>query len=315
MLGVDSDRRTAGLWRTPVSYVVPLRRDSDSLISMLRTIISKEQVQVLLPLSTEDQSFYSNASIRDALAPVVMGIGSSSSIAIASDKLLTYQALKGVVPLPNFTVIQSSQNLRELLSKYSSAGLTCVVKRPVGTGSQGVKVVKAGGKSYEDIWRIDSTVIHSDDFCRDLDRYGLDERLMVTDFLPGRHVSVDCFRGGNGEFFGIAREEWSTSHGVGVGGRIIDSREAVEIAKAVSENIGLTYAFNVELKEDSDGRLKLLEINPRMGASVGISIRAGYDFPLMQVEYAMGQLFSRPKAVEYIEVRRTIERLYASANR
>ncbi len=315
VLGVDSDGRTAGLWRTPVSYVVPFRKDSDVLLSVLQEIIAKERVQLLLPLSTEDQSFYSNEKIKDALAPVVTGIGSSLSIAIASDKLRTYQALNGVVPLPDFTVVQSVQKLQDAVSKYSADGLTCVVKRPVGTGSQGVKVVRPGCKAYEDIWRIDGTVVYADDFCSDLDRCGLDERLMVTDFLPGRHVSVDCFRRDDGDFVGIAREEWNTSHGVGVGGRIIDCREAIAIAKAASERIGLTYAFNVELKEDSTGRLKLLEINPRMGASVGLSIRAGYDFPLMQAEYAMGRPSFRPKAVDSLEVRRTVERLYASTSR
>lgn len=69
--------------------------------------------------------------------------------------------------------------------------------------------------------------------------------------------------------------------------------EIVDPAQQLIETIGLTGVSEVEFRRDRDGRPKLMEINPRLSASVELAVRAGVDFPLLTYSWAAGDSLKR----------------------
>ena len=64
-----------------------------------------------------------------------------------------------------------------------------------------------------------------------------------------------------------------------------------DVARAAEElvdAIGLDGYCEVEFRRDAAGEAKLMEINPRLSASVEIAVRAGVDFPLLLYRWAAG---------------------------
>jgi carbamoyl-phosphate synthase large subunit len=65
--------------------------------------------------------------------------------------------------------------------------------------------------------------------------------------------------------------------------------EADRLARDIVTAVGLDYVVNVQLKQDRNGELKLLEINPRIPGTIGLTICAGVNMPYFAVKLSLGE--------------------------
>jgi predicted ATP-grasp superfamily ATP-dependent carboligase len=80
--------------------------------------------------------------------------------------------------------------------------------------------------------------------------------------------------------------------------------DLAEAAEALVREAGLDGYSEVEFRRDADGSAFLMEINPRLSASVEIAVRAGVDFPLLIYAWAAGlPLPAMPRYREGVRVR------------
>ena len=59
-------------------------------------------------------------------------------------------------------------------------------------------------------------------------------------------------------------------------------------AEQLVDAIDLDGYSEIEFRRDSEGRAALMEINPRLSASVEIAVRSGVNFPLLLFSWAAG---------------------------
>jgi predicted ATP-grasp superfamily ATP-dependent carboligase len=71
-------------------------------------------------------------------------------------------------------------------------------------------------------------------------------------------------------------------------------RDATELAEALVDAAGLTGYSEVEFRRAADGTPHLMEINPRLSASVELAVRAGVDFPRLLYDWAVGEPIRAP---------------------
>jgi predicted ATP-grasp superfamily ATP-dependent carboligase len=64
--------------------------------------------------------------------------------------------------------------------------------------------------------------------------------------------------------------------------------DLVEAAEALVDAAGLDGYSEVEFRRDGAGRPRLMEINPRLSASVEVAVRSGVDFPRLLYAWATG---------------------------
>jgi predicted ATP-grasp superfamily ATP-dependent carboligase len=65
-------------------------------------------------------------------------------------------------------------------------------------------------------------------------------------------------------------------------------RDVVDAAEQLVAAAGLTGYSEVEFRRDAEGRPMLMEINPRLSASIEVAVRAGVDFPFLLYAWAAG---------------------------
>jgi predicted ATP-grasp superfamily ATP-dependent carboligase len=75
--------------------------------------------------------------------------------------------------------------------------------------------------------------------------------------------------------------------------------DLTEAAEALVHAAGLEGCSEVEFRRDPDGTAFLMEINPRLSASVEVAVRAGVDFPALLYAWAAG--FPLPATPRYRE--------------
>lgn len=122
------------------------------------------------------------------------------------------------------------------------------------------------------------------------------DRYLIQERIDNRNeITVDCYVGVNdGRIYTVSpRVRLEVSGGESVRTLTVDDPEAVDLACHVIEAIGLRGAVTIQLIRDLDnGRLLLMEINPRLGGGVVASVHAGADIPALIIADALGEHLS-----------------------
>jgi len=115
--------------------------------------------------------------------------------------------------------------------------------------------------------------------------------VILQEFVDGSEIVIAGLGDGTGRTMGAVplRKLYITDKGKGWAGVVIEDDEYLQIARNFIENTRWKGGFEIELKRTEEGKLLLLEINPRFPAWIYTTAAAGQNLPLMMVRMAMGE--------------------------
>lgn len=115
--------------------------------------------------------------------------------------------------------------------------------------------------------------------------------LLVTEFLPGEELSVDCFTDFNGELLFVGpRTRERVQMGISFRSTSVQVTEEIgRVARCINETVSLNGAWFFQIKKDNDGKFKLLEFAPRQASTMGLYRHPGVNFALLTLFNALGR--------------------------
>jgi hypothetical protein len=118
---------------------------------------------------------------------------------------------------------------------------------------------------------------------------GKNPRLLVTEFLPGRELSVDCFTDFKGQLLFVGpRTRERIQMGISFRSTALTLTDEIKlIAQRINETVSLKGAWFFQVKEDRYGKFKLLEFAPRQSSTMGLYRHTGVNFALLSMFNAM----------------------------
>jgi len=125
----------------------------------------------------------------------------------------------------------------------------------------------------------------------DLDFYlKKDPGLLVTEFLPGEELSVDCFTSHDGKLLFIGpRTRERIQMGISFRSTAVETTvEIKRMAHCINETVALDGAWFFQVKKDRHGRFKLMEFAPRQSSTMGLFRHTGVNFALLSLFNALG---------------------------
>lgn len=121
--------------------------------------------------------------------------------------------------------------------------------------------------------------------------------VLFQQFLSGRREAVN-FLYANGEFYACFAQ-WAKRTQPPLGGTSV-FRQSIAVPQDIGEQaerlvraIDLEGYSEVEFRRDGAGKPYLMEINPRLSASIEVAVRAGVDFPYLLYQWASGERIDR----------------------
>ena len=94
---------------------------------------------------------------------------------------------------------------------------------------------------------------------------------IVSEYLPGNEYTIDCFSDREcGLLFCKGRIRSRIKNGIAINTHLVDNPIFLDYAKKISEKLAFHGAWFFQLKQDSEGIFKLLEIAPRIAGYYGI---------------------------------------------
>lgn len=118
-----------------------------------------------------------------------------------------------------------------------------------------------------------------------------DPDLLVTEFLPGDELSVDCFTdlNRNLQFIGPRTRE-RIQMGISFRSTALQVTEEIKrIAHAINETVRLNGAWFFQVKKAGNGAFKLMEFAPRQSSTMGLYRHTGVNFALLTLFNGMGK--------------------------
>lgn len=116
------------------------------------------------------------------------------------------------------------------------------------------------------------------------------ELKVISEYLPGKEFTIDCFTDRQGVLRIIKpRVRLRIRGGISVRSKLIDLEPEIEhIAQTINNRLTFNGAWFFQLKEDRSNTLKLLEIAPRISGTMGLSRGLGLNFPMLTLYNMLG---------------------------
>jgi len=269
------------------SFVAPsFEHTPEIFVQYLERLLDTNVVRVLLPSS--DGTLAVIRQYRERLGQrVKIALAQEAALALAINKDQTLALAEQLgVGVPRSVHVKS---VSELPSALREVGLPVVVK-PVESWVWG-----DDNQSDRLICKLATTLEEAQQAVEALTLLG--GTVLVQQFLSGERESVSLLYA-DGEIY--ARfAQWARRMQPPLGGTSV-YRQSIAVPQDIGEQaerlvraIDLEGYCEVEFRRDAAGKACLMEINPRLSASVEVAVRAGVDFPYLLFQWASGERIDR----------------------
>lgn len=223
--------------------------DDSNFVSYIKEIVRIHRIDAIYP--TMDSVIVALKNIEGEIGCKVVGSSQETS-KICGSKELTYELLSETLPCP------------VIYRRNEIDSFPIFTKPKVGYGSRGAKIINSQ---------------------RELDAIADDGLNLFLEYLPGEECTVDCFTDRNGELlFSKARKRNRIKGGISVNTfYIADSEQILQYAQKINSKLKFNGAWFFQLKKDSSGKYKLLEIADRFGGSSILSKSLGVNIPQLEL--------------------------------
>jgi carbamoyl-phosphate synthase large subunit len=261
-----------------VCYRVPLIKSPDYLAAILR-ICAKEMIHLIIPLMDLDIVTFSRNRSRFEEKGIKILLHPQETIELSMDKLATFEFLSASgLPTPQ-TVSAEPGNLA-----FRSLPFPLIIKPK-----------RADMKASADyiIQRI-QTQDELEEIMKKIE--GKEGQYVLQEYLTGTELTVDFFCNQEGRLISAVPGErlsalskaFSKDGGAIDQGRTFHDPHIFQMVKRMAENTRFWGAANFQGYRDQQGKIKIVEINPRFSGATVMTKGAGHDFFQWSIDLAGG---------------------------
>jgi predicted ATP-grasp superfamily ATP-dependent carboligase len=259
----------------------------EPFLTYLQQILQGQRVRVLI--TSSDGTLALVREHRQELEKHVrIALAKEDALVSACNKEQTLQIAQHLgLCVPRGVVVRDVQ---EVAAAICEVGLPAVVK-PVETWSWG-----AGDRQGSRlICALVTTQVEAQRAVEKLARHGV--AVLFQQYLSGRREAVSLLYAHNRFYARFA--QWARRTQPPLGGTSVLRQsialpwDITEQAEALVQAMDLEGYAEVEFRRDARGKAFLMEVNPRLSASVEVAVRAGVDFPYLLYQWANGDRIER----------------------
>jgi predicted ATP-grasp superfamily ATP-dependent carboligase len=265
-----------------VSAVVPgFTQEPAVYRNALLSVLDRYPARVVIP--AHDGSIEVLRTYRATLErQTALALGSEAALSIAVDKGATLAIAERLgIAVPRGVAVDTSEDVEAALAE---TGLPAVVKpRASWVERAGVatRLASEAVMSVDEARRAVETIVRAGG------------NALIQQWLPGRREAISVFSARGRIWASFAQVAHRMVPVLGGSSVLRESialpADSTSAAQRLVRAIELEGYAEVEFRRDRDGRPVLMEINPRLSASVEIAVRAGVNFPRLLFAWAAGE--------------------------
>ena len=273
-------------------------------IDSINNIVNIYNVNVVIPCSSAET--YRLSEDKDKVKAKVV-VNHPKTFENCMDKLMSFRSLPEYAP--KYRYVDTEKDFIQACKELNYPDFPLFIKPRISDGSRGAMYIRGSIDYYKAISN-KGYMTTRNGFIESL-RYSKFPKLLVMEYLPGKEYSIDVLCRYGKTYVAIPRERLKTVGGIAVDTKVEKNDVLIGFAEDIVERFNLSYAINIQFKEDVDGNYKLLEINPRVAGSMCASVGAGVNMFEYIVKLRLGEDIPKTFNVNWnTRMRRVWEEIY-----
>jgi carbamoyl-phosphate synthase large subunit len=261
VVSVDINPLSAGFFVSDKYYLVS-STTNEAFIPEILGICRREHIRLLVPTRDGELSLFAENKCLFESEGVTILISDKNVIETCRDKYLFWQFLKK-------NGFESPQTYVPHQVDYSLLEYPLIVKPRSGSGGKGAYKVK----NKEELRFFEKHVPNA----------------IIQEFVKGNEYTVDVLSDFEGNVLTVVpRERIEVISGESFKGRTIKHEELMRCTKKLVEKLGTRGHVTVQCIMDGE-RIAFIEINPRFGGGVALSVAAGANSPALILRLLRGE--------------------------
>ena len=282
IIGTDMNDMTHNFVGVDKFYKVS-RCTEPSYIYELYAICQQEDVDVLIPFNTSELELISkNKSLFEKIGTKVL-VSDTGALFTANDKIRAYKYFKREgISTPATLITSSYDELRAFLDKYK--GTTFVMKQRLGCGSRGFRIIGSNDNLLSD--KPSGVFIEDEELKR---VFNGDTEYLVQEYLPGDEYTVDVVVNHGIVLYSACKLNSDMENGVARKSVVVNNHKCLIQCCLVCMQLGLHGNIGFDLKCNENGFPIIIDINPRLTATVSLVAKAGLNLPYIALCMELGE--------------------------
>lgn len=266
------------------------RSTSPTYVDELLYICEKERIDVLVPLISEDiDPIFESLDRFEKIGTKVLLSNRNSELEIANDKLKLYEHLtaNGINVMP-MTIPYNEETLDEDLKTLGYPDVPIAVKLKDGCGGAGFKILDE--KMAIEVCKSQSRKSRVNPYInkQQLIEIGANGRYLLQTYLDGMELGVLSLVDNGRTIYALCHDNYDMQYATTTDCELVQNTEAENIVMKINRLLKLDGNIGYDFKRDANGKLWLLEINPRISATVVLACKAGVNIVEMGILHKMG---------------------------
>lgn len=283
VVAADINPLAAPLYWVHEKALLPPANKENYLDKLIETIKQKE-IDVIIP-NTSEEMFPIATEKENIEKHTKLLISPPDPIKTANDKLEAYHALnRSGIPIVKTKLIKNEVDLAEAIAEFS---FPIVIKPRISRGGRGLFICEDLAEALRCFQKLRKMLPFSDTFFRSKQT----TQIICQEFLPGIEYDVNLLLDKQANVVAcvpMKAERWDVHHQLRE--IVTEHNEEIEqLTLNATRALDLIGPIDVEIRQDSEGKPKILEINPRTGGDVELATAAGCNIPFLTTKLSLGE--------------------------
>lgn len=292
VVGVDMSDDPSAKFMVDAFYQVPAA-SAPNYADIMLDICKKEKVDVYFPnVSAEVSAVVARKDEFEALG-VKLSVSNIESVAISNNKLKTYEALeKAGIPVPRYYGVHTVEDFVEGMKYMGYPEKPVCIKIVDGSGSRGVRIIDST-KSRYDIFvkeKPNSFYISYDDMLSMLQSAPEPlHEMMLVECMHGPEFTVDLLAEKGKALYIVGRNNVDSLMSIAQASVLQYDELAYKVSEQVIDLLKMDGNVGFDFMRNDREEAVLMDINPRITATISIMAAGGVNLPYLRVKQLLGE--------------------------
>ena len=282
-------------------YLLP-QGNSRKYIDSLLKICKKEKINLIIPNSgREILTISRNIHLLNS-NKIYATVPDYNAVIKTMSKYTTFEILQeNKILVPDFYLVNNKRDFCRAITSLGYPDRTICFKPANYTlsgGARGFRILKSVN-SIDDIILRNKPDSPQVDYETALRLFTKNKKLdlLVMEYLPGSEYSVYVLANNGKMEYCIPQLRQRLEQSYSFEAIVKKNNKISTLCKKIIKIMNLNYNVNIQIKLSKSGKLKIIEINPRMGGSIALSAAAGVNLPYFGIKLALKEKLPRHKII------------------
>ena len=292
VVGVDMSDDPSAKFMVDAFYQVPAA-SAPNYADIMLDICKKEKVDVYFPnVSAEVSAVVARKDEFESLG-VKLSVSNMESVAISNNKLKTYEALEMAgIPVPRYYGVHTVEDFVEGMKYMGYPEKPVCIKIVDGSGSRGVRIIDSTKSRYNIFVKEkpNSFYISYDDMLSMLQSAPAPlHEMMLVECMHGPEFTVDLLAEKGKALYIVGRNNVDSLMSIAQTSVLQYDELAYKVSEQVIDLLKMDGNVGFDFMRNDREEAVLMDINPRITATISIMAAGGVNLPYLRVKQLLGE--------------------------